>query len=141
MLNKLLYALRIKKPPGFKVPRDVMLKAIPVRNAAIKWEVDKKGEVALVIPQKDKLWVKIVSRLFRIPPKKVIVLDEVGSYVWRLCDGKNDVAKIVDSLCKRYNLTRKEAEVSLLIFFRQLSKRGLLGFAVDRRLIEGRVKG
>jgi len=135
-MRRLLYALRLKKPPGVKVSREEVLKAIPLRNAAIKWEMDEKGEVSLVVPQRDKLWVKIVSRIFMIPPKRVVVLDEVGSFVWSLCDGKNKVEDIVKSLCKRYNLTRKEAEASLLAFFRQLGKRGFLGFAVDKKLME-----
>lgn len=137
-MKELLYALRLKKRPGFKVSREEVLKAIPLRNTAIKWEMDEKGEVSLVVPQKDKLWVKLVSRIFMIPSKRVVVLDEVGSFVWSMCDGKNDVEKIIRGLCDRYNLTRKEAEVSLLAFFKQLGKRGFLGFAVDKSSIERR---
>jgi len=138
MIKGLLYALRLKKRPGLKVSKEEVLRAIPLRNSAIKWEMDEKGEVSLVVPQRDKLWVKIVSRIFMIPTKRVVVLDEVGSFVWSLCDGKNSVNDIVKSLCKRYNLTRKEAEASLLAFFRQLGKRGFLGFAVDKKLTERR---
>jgi hypothetical protein len=131
MLSRILYALRLKKPP--QVDRENAMQAIPLRNTVIKWEMDdNKNEVSLVVPQKDKLWVKIASKIFMIPKKRVVVLDEVGSFVWTLCDGKNSIEHIVRRISNKYNLTRKEAEVSLLTYMRQLGKRGFVGFAVSK---------
>jgi len=98
--------------------------------------MDDKNEVSLVIPQKEKLWVKITSKIFMIPDKRVVVLDDVGSFVWTLCDGKNSIEHIIKRLCNKYNLTRKEAEVSLLTYMRQLGKRGFVGFAVSKEEYE-----
>jgi hypothetical protein len=135
MFNQILYALKLKKRPP-NIGRENVMQSIPLRNTVIKWEMDDKNEVSLVIPQKDKLWVKITSRIFMIPDKRVVVLDEVGSFVWTLCDGKNSVEHIVKRLCNKYNLTRKEAEVSLLTYMRQLGKRGFVGFAVSKEQYE-----
>ena len=55
MLNRLLYALKLKKRPD--MDRTRVMKAFPVRNQVITWEIDDKGEAALVIPQKDTLWI------------------------------------------------------------------------------------
>ena len=52
MLNKVLYALKLKKRPD--VDRGKVLKAFPLRNQLITWEMDDKGEASLVIPQKEK---------------------------------------------------------------------------------------
>jgi hypothetical protein len=138
MLNRLLYALKLRKRPGYRATRDEMLKAIPLRNRSIKWEKDEKGEISLVIQQRKRLWVKIISKLFMIPSNRVVALDEIGSFVWEMCDGTNNVGYIISSLSNKYSLTRKEAEVSLLAFFRQLGKRGFVGFAVDKKAIERR---
>jgi len=103
-----------------------------VRNSIIKWELDQNDEASLVIPQKGKLWVRIVSRIFMLPDKRVVALDEVGSFVWMQCDGNNSIDMIVRQLRNKYNLTRKEAETSLLMYMRQLGKRGFVGFAVPK---------
>jgi len=140
MLNRILYALRLKKRDA-NIDRVYVLKSIPLRNTLIKWEMDDKNEVSLVVPQKEKLWVRIVTKIFMIPNKRVIVLDDVGSFVWTLCDGKNSIEHIVKRLCNKYNLTRKEAEMSLLTYMRQLGKKGLVGFAVSKEEYEKMAKG
>ena len=104
-----------------------------LRNKLIEWERDDKGEVSLIIPQKQKLWIRLASKIFMLPDKRVIVLDDVGSYVWELCDGKNQIYQVVNQLCKQYKMTRKEAETSLLTYMRQLGKRGIIGFAVPKK--------
>lgn len=128
--KQILYRLGLKKPPDLGLKRDDILGAIPLRNATIKWEQNDEREVSIVIPQKDKLWVKIVTKIFMVPGKRVVVLDEVGSYVWMECDGKHTIKDIINSLSGKYNLTRKESEVSLITYMRTLGKRGMLGFAI-----------
>lgn len=132
MINAVLYKLRLKKRPDTPFDRERILNALPLRNQLIKWEVDDKEEVSLVIPQQQKLWIRIASKIFSLPDKRVIVLDDVGSYVWRLCDGKTSISQIVKHLSKQYRMTRKEAETSLFTFMQQLGKRNIIGFAVSK---------
>ena len=113
--------------------RDALLKALPVRNSLIKWDEQENGEVSLVVPQKSTPWIKIISKLFMLPGSRVVVLDEVGSFVWTLCDGHNTIDNIMRALCNKYKLTRKEAQTSLFAFFRMLGKKGMLGFAVPKK--------
>lgn len=128
MLNRLLYALKLKKRPD--MARGRIMKAFPVRNQLITWEVDDKGEASLVVPQKDKLWVRLASKLFMLPNKRVIVLDAMGTFVWQMCDGKHTIAQIIKGIQKQHQLTRKEAETSLFTFMQQLGKRNFIGFAI-----------
>lgn len=125
-----------KKRSDLNLSRQDVLNSKPVRNILIKWEADARGEVSIAIPQKDKLWVKIVSKIFMIPPRRVVVLDDVGSFVWVMCDSQNSIDDIIRSICKKYNLTRKEAETSLLMYLRQLGKRGMIGFAIPKSQIQ-----
>ncbi len=128
------YLIRRKmKKGGLRFSRDDVMKSHPVRNRLIKWEESENGEVSLVVPQKETLWVKIVSKIFMLPRSRVVVLDEVGSSVWTLCDGHNTIDTIVRALSNKYKLTRKEAETSLLAYFRKLGKRGMLGFAMEKQ--------
>ena len=132
MIDAILYTLRLKKRPDTPFDRGRILDALPLRNQLIKWEVDDKEEVSLVIPQQQKLWIRIASKVFSLPNKRVIVLDDVGSYVWQLCDGNNSINQIVKHLSMQYRMTRKEAETSLFTFMRQLGKRNIIGFAVSK---------
>ncbi|UCF68387.1 MAG: PqqD family protein, partial [Acidobacteriota bacterium] len=49
------------------------------------------------------------------------------------CDGHNSIDSIVKALCNRYKLTHKEAETSLLAYFRKLGKRGMIAFAMPKK--------
>ncbi len=133
VISDILYKLRLKKRPDTQFDRERILHALPLRNQLIKWEVDDKEEVSLVIPQQQKLSIRIASKIFSLPDKRVIVLDNVGSYVWQLCDGNNSINQIVNHLSKQYRMTRKEAETSLFTFMRQLGKRNIIGFAVSKK--------
>lgn len=124
---------RKRKKSGLNFTKDDIMKSRPIRNSVIKWEKSEKGEVSLIVPQKDVLWVKIISKIFMLPNSRVVVLDEVGSFVWSLCDGYNSIDTIVKALCNRYKLTYKEAETSLLEYFRKLGRRGIIGFAVAKK--------
>ena len=131
MINKLLYTLKLKKRPD--MDRTQVMKAFPVRNQLITWEIDDKGEAALVIPQKETLWLRLVSKLFMLPGKRVIVLDSIGTYVWRMCDGKHTISQIIKGIQNQYQLTRKEAETSLFTFMQQLGKRNFIQFAIPKQ--------
>ena len=131
MINRLLYTLKLKKRPD--MDRTRVMKAFPIRNQLITWEIDDKGEAALVIPQKETLWIRLVSKLFMLPGKRVIVLDSIGTYVWQMCDGKHTISQIINGVQKQYQLTRKEAETSLFTFMQQLGKRNFIQFAIPQQ--------
>ncbi|RLI37360.1 hypothetical protein DRO55_01495 [Candidatus Bathyarchaeota archaeon] len=116
---------RKKKPKETPISRDEFLKLKPVRNPALKWEKNEKGEVTIRIPIKSK---GFAAKILPTVKERRIRLDQVGSFVWELCDGKRTVKDIVDLLNKRYKLLPYEAELSLNTYFNQLSKRRLLGF-------------
>lgn len=118
--------LRRHKP----LSREQSLTSIPVRNEAIEQERSDDGNVRLVIPRRDDWWVRGFARFFYVPKKRRITLDEIGSFVWELCDGHNDVRQIIRALAERYKLHRKEAEVSVVAYLRQLAKRRLVAIAV-----------
>ena len=118
--------LRRQKP----LTREQSLSSIPIRNELIEVERGDDGEVRLVIPRREDWWVRTATRFFYVPKKRRITLDEIGSVVWDLCDGKNHVRDIIRALAERYKLHRKEAEVSVVAYLRMLAKRRLIAVAV-----------
>jgi len=114
------------------VDRQTSLSARPLRNPLLQWERDEEGLVQVRVPRRETRWVKTLSRAFYIPEGKSFSLDEPGSFVWELCDGKMELRSIIQRFAQRFKLTRKEAEVSTLQYFRLLTKKGFIGLAVHQ---------
>ncbi|WP_319779731.1 PqqD family protein [Maridesulfovibrio sp.] len=62
-------------------------------------------------------------------PIKRLELDEMGTLVWDMIDGKNSVRKIASGFAKKYQVLPREAEVATASFLRDLGKRGLIAFS------------
>ena len=71
---------------------------IPVRNPEINWTTDEKGIITLEIENKG-VANRIAQTLLKKPKITYIHLDENGSFVWPLIDGKKtvmDIAQLVE---------------------------------------------
>ena len=88
----------------------------PARNELLKWEKNDRGEAQITVTRQETWKVRLLSKLFYVPKDRTITLDEVGSEVWQMCNGRTSVAQMIDSLRVKYKLDRKEAEVSLLSY-------------------------
>lgn len=104
----------------------------PLRNPNLGWE-ETEGRVVLVIPRPNTIQVKLLNIFFPVPKERKVVLDPIGSNVWRHCDGQTTIEKISKSLQDEYKLGAREAELSLRQFFQDLGKRGYIGFAVEKK--------
>jgi hypothetical protein len=113
-----------------KYSKQEVLRALPVRNALVEWALNDDQEVVLKIPRRKDRVGRILSRIFAAPEFKQIVLDEVGSDVWQLCTGENTVDAIVRDLARKYKLNRREVELSLSNYLKQLAQRGLIGLRI-----------
>lgn len=112
--------------------RKQALQAMPILNQLITIERNAEGHAVLSLPRRRSPAVRLICKVFRLPPYKRIELDELGSCVVELCNGKNTVADIITEFAQRFRLNRRETEVSLLTYLSTLAKRGIIGFAVPR---------
>ena len=134
-LDRMMVSLRLKKPQG-GLTRDQAMAAWPVRNPSIKWQTNEEDLVVVELPRR-KDWVGgLLGFLFYVPEAKPIQLDEVGTFVWSLCDGDHTVNDLVQELCREYKLNKREVEVSLTQYLQTLGKRGLVAFAIPREVAE-----
>lgn len=118
-----------------------MLNSRPARNEALSWEKTEAGEVQITIVRQDNWKVRLLSKVFYIPKERKITLDAVGTEVWQLCTGRATVAQIIEALSDRYQLNRKEAEVSLLSYLKTLGQKRFIGFVLEGEHAAGRRKG
>ena len=108
-----------------------MMSSRPTRNDSLDWETNDEGEVQISVVRQDTWKVRLLSKLFYIPKKRKITLDEVGTEVWQMCNGRNTVGDMIEQLSKTYQLNRKEAEVSLLQYLKTLGEKRFIGFVLE----------
>ena len=69
------------------------LEFIPERSEFLTWNTDEKGIVTLDVENKG-VFNTIAQTLFKKPRVSHIHLDELGSFVWPLIDGKTDITAL-----------------------------------------------
>lgn len=124
-------ALFGRKKQAPRVDRREAMSARPVLSRMVKVERAEDGHAVLQVPRPDNWMVRWVSRSFRLPAYKRVALDELGTFVIEHCDGEHTVRDIVDKFSKKFRLNRREAEVSMRTFLRDLARRGIVGVAFE----------
>jgi len=114
-----------------RLDRQQSLSARPVLNRLVKVERGEDGNSILQIPRRDTATVRWVCRTFHLPPYKRVALDELGTFVIEHCDGEHTVRDIVDKFAKNFRLNRREAEVSMSTFLRDLARRAIIALVIE----------
>jgi len=120
---------RKKKP--VQVTREQALACTPVHNNIVSWEEDSDGHVQieyvlLLKPFFHSIFKRFSNEASTVPTRK-IQLDELGSRVWKMIDGKRTTSEIIIEFSSSQNISTRESEQSVTTFFRELGKRGLIG--------------
>lgn len=134
-LVSFLQRLAGKKPPRPRISREDALRVCPMHNPNLEWELDEEGIMTATLRRPRDLRNRLVGSFLMLPESRTLKLDEVGTFVWNLCDGKRTVADLVAAMSERYKLSRREVEVSLTEFLRMLAKRGMIVVAVPEDLV------
>jgi len=123
-----------KKTP--RLTREDSLGAVVVQNRRLRVERNAEGIITLYAPFRAAPFIERMARWLGSPPRAgeaKIELDEVGSFVWDLCDGQRTVREMVSDLAGKYKLNRKEAEAGLTSFLRSLAGRNLVAIVILKR--------
>ena len=76
--------------------REQAFEARPMRNPELKWRVNDEDCVEVVIPRRSDRLGRVMGFVFAVPETKPVILDDVGTFVWGLCDAKHTVADLVE---------------------------------------------
>lgn len=111
--------------------RSESLACIPKQNDEISWQEMDNGNILFTyaIPLSKFLTAlhqKFSNNQAEIPTK-CLQLDQMGSFVWHLIDGKNNVKEIIIIFAKDYKVTNQEAETAVAAFLKTLGQRGFIG--------------
>lgn len=58
--------------------------------------------------------------------KEVHQLNEVASFVWKLCDGQHEISDIVDQVCDEFEVDRTQASEDIEVLIAELNLKALL---------------
>ena len=103
------------------------LDRIPVRNSDINWEADQNGMVTLFIENKG-VFNRIAQKLLKKPKISQVHLDENGSFVWPLIDGKTDITDIGKAVEEHFGEKSHPLYERLAKFFQILHSYGFVTF-------------
>jgi hypothetical protein len=120
---------------GRRRPRltvDQVLGSRPIRNPAVQVERIEGGGLKAKIGRRRDWWIRALSAFLPIPRERLIELDAAGEQVWDLCDGEHTLKEMIRIFQEQHKLIRVEAEWSLRTYLKDLGKRGLVGFVVDK---------
>jgi len=117
-----------KKP---QINRAEALKCTPVISAKVVEDRLESGAVIIRYPVTIRpffaTWVKRFGGPDNDIQTKELQLDELGSAVWDLLDGKRSVRQLIQIFAETHQLQFREAEVAVTQFIRELGRRGLIG--------------
>jgi len=91
-----------------------------VRND-FEWNTDECGLVHIMVPKFESNIGKKFCTLLRKDQMITANLDELGSEVWKHCDGRNTVSDILNILQKRFS-DQKDLDQRLFLFIQQMGQ-------------------
>lgn len=121
-----------KAAPDRAAVRRQFLGMHPLRNPEIRW-AEEEGRIVLTIPRQRNWRTRLANVFFPVPEEHRVALDAIGSDVWRWADGETSIGQMVQQLSSGYKIGNREAELSLQQFFKDLGRRGYVGFAVEKK--------
>ncbi|MCF8056525.1 MAG: PqqD family protein [Desulfocapsa sp.] len=113
--------------------RTQALECVPRQNNTVQWQKLDSGDILFTYPIPLNRFFQSLHRKFSknqaaIPTKK-LQLDQMGSFVWQLIDGKKTVREIITIFAKKYKITGQEAETAVTTFLRTLGQKGFIGLS------------
>jgi hypothetical protein len=93
---------------------------VPVR--AHRWEEGDAGRVTVFVPKFSGRFTRRWLMPLLARPEVRLRLDELGSFVWRECDGRTTVAELAERVHRRFGDAPGEALSRVSSFVRQLAR-------------------
>lgn len=104
---------------------DNYLDYVPCKNRLCIYEYDTYGNV-VIIRHNTGVYNRIAQLLLCKPKISYIHLDDMGSYIWSLIDGSNDVYDIAKAIYQKYGDEAEPLYERLIIYMRALVKCGFI---------------
>lgn len=127
-----MFGKKKKKQPESNVQE--FLRGVPVVPQDVETARNHKGELMLKVAVARAGGVAWPISLF-VPPisYKQVQLDMMGAEVFKLCDGKRTVERIIDQFAENHKLTFRESQISVTSFLHMLVTRNMMMITASRQ--------
>lgn len=105
-------------------------RAVPVQNAKARQASVSEGLVLEIPFQRPRGGWRLLSLFLPLRETRRVLLDELGTVVYGLCDGALTVREMIEQFAERYRLTFLESRASLGLYLKQLLQRGAVAVMV-----------
>lgn len=105
---------------------DNFLAMIPFRKKNVEWVTDDNNLVCIFY-YRNSFLSRVLRFIFNTPEKISMDLDEIGSAVWNMCDGKSNIMEIGKKLSSIFGDRVEPLYPRLVQFIRILYSRGYIG--------------
>lgn len=105
--------------------RDEFLELKPKRRD-FRW-IEEDGKIRIIVPKFRSRIGRSFCRLLGKEENFTANLDEKGSIIWKLCDGRHTVRKILEELQQRYP-EEKDLDQRLFLYLYNLKKLGYITY-------------
>ena len=95
------------------------LSLYPIRQ--VEYELDEKSHAVLIIPHPENWFTRKFLPKPKSPAQR-IHLDEIGTFIWQLFDGKSNISAICNRLREEYGENIQQAEERTVLFTQQMYK-------------------
>lgn len=111
--------------------RTEALACIPRQNDTCSWQELENGDILFTYAIPLSRFFQALHRRFSKnsveTPTKKLQLDAMGSFVWKLIDGRRSVGEIITIFAKEHKISKQEAETAVTTFIKSLGLRGFIG--------------
>ena len=101
------------------------LEKIPERATHLEWTIDESSVVTLSIENKG-FFNSVAQKLFKKPKISYVHLDELGSFVWPLIDGKTDITTLGVKVKEKFGEKAEPLYPRLAKYFQILESYGFV---------------
>lgn len=101
------------------------LDLIPLRIEKFKWQQDEKGNVTIFV-ENTGLFNRLAQKLLKKPKVSQVHLEELGSFIWILIDGKLTVYDIAGLVKKEFGQKAEPLYERLVPYMRSLENCGFI---------------
>lgn len=110
-----------------KVIEENFLDKIPFHKEGLSYSTDDNGNVTLEMENKGAV-NRIAQFLIRKPKVSYIHLEEFGSFIWPLIDGKKDIHEIGEKVQEHFGDKANPLYERLSVYFKTLESYGFVEF-------------
>ena len=111
--------------------QDNYMDYIPVKNPNYNWRENEKGRMIVEVVHKS-IYDKIAQKLFKVPSKSDIELDEYGSFVLKHINGTNNIFDISKEVHNQFGEMAEPLLNRLVKFFQILKNNKFITYSKER---------